>query len=208
VNSAAHSTQAFFKLSEQIAFDVIVLPDRASFNSVLHNAWGMQESACWMVGSAFPNELVLLTPRVWKTEACEHDPADWQHINDLITHELVHLVHMRANPSKEFEGVAGLDWFIEGLATYAAGQLDRNHLNRAEEAVKKGATPSVLAEAWTGDYRYGVSGSLVRYIDHHYGRPVVLGLMKVESLDEALRELGISERELLQRWEYWVENGE
>jgi hypothetical protein len=46
-----------------------------------------------MVASGIANTLTILTPRVWKTEAAEHDPDDRDRFRELVAHELVHVFH-------------------------------------------------------------------------------------------------------------------
>lgn len=183
---------------------VRVFPDRAAFDHYLHEAWGMEDAACWMVGGAEEEALVILSPRVWREEACDHDPEDDHHVRDLVAHELVHVYHMQANPTNEFGGVEGLDWFVEGLATLVSGQLDRTHGARAREAVEKGEEPASLDDAWTGPYRYGVSGSLVAFVAERVGRSGLAALLEAASREELLAEIDLSEPKLLAQWRAWV----
>jgi hypothetical protein len=183
---------------------VHVYPDRASFDRHLVESWGMPEVACWMVGGAEEEALVLLSPRVWREEACDHDPGDAAHVRDLVAHEIVHVYHMQANPSNAFDTVQGLDWFVEGLATYVSGQLERSHAARAREAVEKGEEPKSLDDAWTGPYRYGVSGSLTAFLAELVGRDGLVALLGATTRDEALLAAGLSEVEFLERWREWV----
>lgn len=183
---------------------VRVFPDRVSFDRHLREAWGMPEVACWMVGDAEEEALVLLSPKVWGESACDHDPDDADHVGDLVAHELVHVFHMQVNPSDEFAGVEGLDWFVEGLATFVSGQLERSHADRVVEAVEKGELPATLDDAWTGPYRYGVSGSLVAFVAGRVGRDGLIELLEATTREEVLAAVGLTEAELLSRWEAWL----
>ena len=82
--------------------------------------------------------------------------------------------------------------------------MRRNRLSDPREAVRTGATPARLADAWSGRYRYGVSGSLVAYIDSLWGRDAVRDLLAVTTQTQLLERLGVSEQELLARWKAWV----
>ena len=159
-----------------------------------------------MVGGAENEGVVLVSPRLW-TPDCDHDPADSQHVRDLVVHELVHVFHMQHNPSSEFEGADEIGWFVEGLATYASGQFEHGHADRALEAVESGAVPERLAEAWSGPYRYGVSGSLVAYVDDRIGRAGLAELLGATTQAEILDRLGMTEPELLAAWAAWVRAG-
>lgn len=200
----ARRVEAFFDRPFPRPVLVRVFADREAFDRHLREAWGMNESACWMVGGAEEEALVLLSPRVWREEACDHDPGDAEHIRGLLAHELVHVYHMQVNPSSEFDGVEGLDWFVEGLATFASGQLERSHAARAREAVEKGEGPVGLDDAWTGPYRYGVSGSLVAFLVERVERGRLTTLLEATTRDQVLDVVGLSEEELLAEWQGWV----
>ena len=188
--------------AEQVS--VTIAPDRAAFTAVLNAEWGVPETQCWMVGTGVADFLVVLSPRDWAAEACEHDAADTQHVQDILTHELTHVYHGQRNPTRDFDGADEVGWFAEGLAVVVAGQLDRGRMSDPREAVRAGAEPARLADAWSGRYRYGVSGSLVRYIDVTWGRDAVRDLLAVTTQAQLLTRLGVTERELLDRWKAWV----
>jgi hypothetical protein len=167
--------------------------------------WGIPQTACWMVGAADDHTLVLLSPGVWDTdEACEHDPDDAGHVRRLIAHEAVHVYHGQVNPSDDLGLLEEIGWFIEGLATWASGQLETDHAGRAAEALAAGAGPRDLATAWSGSYRYGVCGSLVAFIDDRWGRPVLRRAMEVISQAGLLGLLDTDEETFLADWQAWV----
>jgi hypothetical protein len=183
---------------------VRIFADRAGFSAGLRDAWGIPETACWMVGAADDFHLYLLSPGVWEDEACEHDPTDAEHRRLLVTHETVHVYHGQVNPSEDVGLLEEIGWFVEGLATWASGQLETAHAGRAAEAIAAGEAPAELAEAWSGPYRYGVSGSLVAWIDDHWGREAVREALAFTSWDEFEARLGMTEPEFLAGWETWV----
>lgn len=186
---------------------VTLAPDRAAFTAVLRAEWGVPETQCWMVGTGVADFLVILSPRDWAAEACEHDASDTQHVQDIVTHELTHVYHGQHNPTRDFDGADEVGWFAEGLAVVVAGQLDRGRMSDPREAVRAGAVPARLADAWSGRYRYGVSGSLVRYIDATWGRDAVRDLLAVTTQAQLLARIGVTEQELLDRWKAWVAAG-
>lgn len=183
---------------------VHVHPSRAAFTTALHEAWGVEETACWMVGAAGERTLHLLSPDVWTEQACEHDPEDRGHVRGLVTHEAVHVLHGQVNPSDDLGRLEEIGWFTEGLATYGSGQLETRHAGRAAEAIAAGEAPTTLADAWSGPYRYGVAGSMVAFIDGRWGRETLRALMRATSQDELLGTLGVTEREFLDGWASWV----
>jgi len=162
------------------------------------------ESECWMVASGTASKLSLLSPRTWKSEACEHNPDDARDTRLVVTHELVHVFHGQNNPNPNFDAMDDVGWFVEGLATYASGQLDGSKLAAAREAVEKGKAPDALENAWSGKYRYDVSGSIVKYIDLKFGRKTLLKMLKGTSEKELLGMLNVSETGLLVGWKDFV----
>lgn len=179
-------------------------PSRDAFTAALDEARGIAETACWMVGAADDRGLHLLSPGVWEEQACEHDPRDHDHVRSIVAHELVHVLHGQRNPSDDIGRLSDIGWFVEGLATYASGQLELRHAGRAEEAIETGAAPDRLADAWVGPYRYAVAGSMVGFIDYAWGRDALRGLLSATSQEEILGTLGIDEAGFLERWKDWV----
>ena len=145
--------------------EILIAGNRAQFDAAVPAAWGIAPSQCWMVGVGVADNLYLLSPSAWASDACEHNAGDAQHVQDIVTHELAHAFHGQHNPTRDFTGADEVGWFVEGLAVYVAGQLDRGRLSNPAEAIAAGAAPASLADAWSGRYRYGVSGSMVQYID-------------------------------------------
>jgi len=192
--------ESYFGAPFPASFEVLVHADRAAFEASLPPAWGMTSTECWMVASGTADVLLLLSPQAWRTQACEHDPDDALELQRLLTHELVHVYHGQHNPSPDFTAVSGLDWFVEGVATLASGQLDAERLARARDALAAGRGPARLEDAWRGPERYGFSGALVASLEARLGRAELLALLSATSLDELLGRVGVPETELLERW--------
>ncbi len=192
--------EAFFGRPFLEPYRVTVFPERAQFDAYSSGRWKTPASAPWMVAAGVADHLLLLSPRAWRAEAAEHDPDDEAHVRELLCHELVHVYHGQHNPRRDFEGLDPLGWFVEGLATLVSGQLERSHRGAAREALAAGAAPTRLEDAGSGRYRYGVSGSLVGFVEHRYGREMLWRLLAAVSEEEALSLLGTSEEELLAGW--------
>jgi hypothetical protein len=192
--------ERFFGRPFPKAFEVEVVPTRAAFDEYFRKRWKVPKTEPWMVASGVADRLVMLSPAAWKAQAAEHDPGDAAHVRDLVAHELVHVYHGQHNPRPDFDGMDDVGWLVEGLAVYASGQLERSHRGAAADALKAGKAPARLADAWSGRYRYGVSGSLVEFIDRRHGRDVLKKLLAATSNEEALRILNTTEARLLEAW--------
>jgi hypothetical protein len=204
VRSAIVRVERFFGAPFPRPFTITIHPDRAAFDASFPPEWGVGKTECWMVASGVAAGVHVLSPRAWSAQACEHDPTDELHVERLLAHELVHVFHGQHNPSPDFVDVTGIDWFVEGLATFASGQLEDEKLLSARDALESGAGPKELAAAWTGRYRYGVCGSLVAFLDHEVGRARITECLTASSGEELLDLFGLGEEELLERWRAWV----
>lgn len=198
--------EAFFGLPFKSEFKVFVHPHRSSLDSAWQNDWNMPEfrSECWMVASGIAFKLDILSPKQWDAEACEHTFADAVKTEKLITHELVHVFQGQRNASPDFSNVSGIDWLVEGLAVYASGQLDSSRIAEVKSAVKEGRIPDSLGGFWTGRLKYGLSGSVVMYIDTRYGRATLAELLPLKSIGDVLSKLQTSENTLLADWKEFI----
>ena len=192
--------ERFFGRGFPKPFAVEILPDRAAFDAYFKKRWNVPATEPWMVATGVADRLAILSPRVWKTAAAEHDPNDASHVRDIVAHELVHVFHAQANPRPDFDGMDDCGWFVEGLAVFVSGQLERSYPNAAADAIKAGRAPTRLAEAWSGRYRYGVAGSMVAFVDRHYGREVLDRMLTAVSNDEALALMKTTESGFLAAW--------
>jgi hypothetical protein len=190
----------FFGKPYPKAFKVEVVPSRAAFDKIFKERWGVEHTESWAVAAGVADGLYLLSPRVWKTEATEHDPNDPGHIQRIVAHELTHVYHGQLNPSKDFDGMDDLAWLIEGVATYVSGQMDHEHKGQDVEAIKNGKAPKELVKAWTGQYRYAISGSIVQYVDMHYGREKLTKILTLTKQSDIMEELQTTEEILLNDW--------
>lgn len=195
------TTEQFFGQPFLKTFQIVVHPNRASLDSTWQKDWGMPDfkSECWMVASGVAVKLDMISPKLWDTESCEHKYANTEKVQQLLTHELIHVFHGQRNGSPTFE-TDGLDWFVEGLATYASGQLDSARFAPVKQAIAENKIPASLDKFWSGKLRYGLSGSVVRFIDKTYGRKMILELLPLTSKTEVLKKLNLTEEELLSKW--------
>lgn len=192
------SVSEFFGEPYPDNFNIRVHPNRASLDSTWQADWQMPDfqSECWMVASGIASKLDLISPVRWDSLSCEHSYNDASATQQLITHELIHVFHGQYNPSPDFSDVSGIDWFVEGLAVYASGQLDPERLRMLKAAYSEQSLPVSLQDFWTGKNRYGLSGIAVKYIDDTYGRPKLKELLGYNDLQGILTALDISEADL------------
>lgn len=206
--SAERKITAFFGSSFKREVLLLLCPSRAAFDEALAKQWGMPKTEKWMVGAAGAESAFFLSPRVWKAEAAEHDPKDVKRIEMLVAHELTHSYHAQFSPSKDLEGLDPMAWFAEGLATYVSGQEASRHRGQAVKAVETGKFPERLEDVWKGQARYGLAGSLTRFVDVRFGRKKIVELLATTTNAEAMKLLGISEKDLMAAWKDWVRKGE
>lgn len=179
-----------------------IYPDRASLTEYWRSAWNQPSLVpeCWMVASATRSIAVALSPRVWSQSACGHNASDPSYVRRIISHEIVHVLHGQLNPLPEVNAVASLKWLTEGLAFYAAGQLDDAARSQLRGLIAGGYTPASLESVLAGQGGYGAAASIMAYIDARFGRAAVRSLTRARSTAEALTLLGVSEAALLQAW--------
>jgi hypothetical protein len=192
----------FFGQPYARTFATVVHPSRQSLDTTWQRSWNMPQfhSECWMVASGVHDRLDVLSPQTWEQEACDHAAGDTVATQRLITHELVHVFHGQKNGSPDFSNTEGIDWFVEGLAAYASGQCDSARMADVRQAINDNNIPAVLNDFWTGKNRYGLSGSVVLYIDKKFGRKKILELLPFAKKDELLAALGVSEPDLIRQW--------
>lgn len=200
------SVTSFFNRPFKSEFNVFIHPGRNSLDSTWQKEWNMPtfKSACWMVASGVADRIDVLSPKRWEREACEHTYADKSRTQQLITHELTHVFHGQQNASPDFSDSDAIDWFVEGLATFVSGQCDSRRMTAVVKAIKENQVPESLDEFWTGANRYGLSGSIVMYIDHTYGRAKLFELLPLNKKKEILTQLNTTESELLKSWKTYM----
>jgi hypothetical protein len=191
-------------------FDVYLFSDRDSLDKQWQKDWNMPEfkSQCWMVASGIGHRLDVLSPRVWELQACEHDILDTAATKKIVIHEMIHVFHGQHNPSPTFENIDNIDWFVEGIAVYASGQLDTERYRNARNFIITNGGPDVLSDIWMGENKYGLAGSIVQYIDDNYGRSTLTYLLGLTTADQILKYLKMSEEELISNWKKSIRENE
>lgn len=202
--AAAEAAEAYFGHDLQRPVTVSVLADRAAFDAAAPADWGIAPSQCWMVGVGAADRVLFLSPAAWAAEACDHRPGDADEARSILRHEMVHVYHGQFNPTGDFTGMDEAGWFVEGLAVLVSGQLNERRMAQARAAVADGTGPATLADAWSGPARYGVGGSMARFIEATWGRAMLFDLMADTSNAAILARLGLTETEFLTRWRVWL----
>jgi len=144
----------FFNATFNKEFDIYIHPNRRSLDSSRQKDWNMPDfkSECWMVASGVATKLI--SPKMWDKEACEHIYDEANKTQQLITHELVHVFHGQLNVSPDFSDVEGIDWFVEGLATYASGQCDSMRITEIKKEISNNRIPQSLDDFWKGKHKH------------------------------------------------------
>ncbi|HET9746174.1 MAG TPA: hypothetical protein VFP97_10715 [Chitinophagaceae bacterium] len=207
LKSGIEHIASFFNHKFQDTFKVYVFPDRSSLDGQWRRDWNDPtfKSECWMIASGIAHRLDILSPNSWKKEACDHNASDTAEIKEVIWHELVHVFHGQHNPDHTFSYIEKLDWLVEGVATYVSGQLDDKRIQPVRQMIIDNKIPSSLDDLWKGQNKYGLSGSLVAFIDRKYGRQKVFELLNHVNKQNALKNLAISENQLLSDWKSSIE---
>ncbi len=200
------SVKKFFDASYKKEFTVFIHPSRHSLDSTWQIDWKMPafRSECWMVASGVATKLDMISPKLWDKLACDHIYSETEKTQQLITHELFHIFHGQFNSSPDFTDTEGIDWFVEGLATYASGQCDSSRIKEVKKAIADNKIPASLDKFWTGKIKYGLSGSVVMYIDQKYGRTKLKELLPFNKKSQILSLLNITETELLDQWKEFI----
>lgn len=196
----------FFGSPFSHSYAVYVYPSRAALDSCWQKDWNAPDfhSECWMVASGVATKLDLLSPLVWPEAACEHRWTDSVASFRLFAHELTHVYHGQHNASPDFSNTDRIDWFVEGLAVYASGQCDTVRMNGTRRWLKSHPAPASLDQCWTGPLKYGLSGSVVMYLDQKLGRKALINLLPYNQKADLLRAIGMSEAELLSGWQAFM----
>ena len=200
------SVTDFFQSPFYNEFNIYIHPTRESLDSTWQKDWNMPgfKSQCWMVASGIAEKLDIISPKMWDSLACEHSYADSIETQNIITHELFHVFHGQQNESPDFSNITGIDWFVEGLATYASGQCDTIRISEVQKALLGNDVPETLNGFWSGNLRYGLSGTVMMYIDNQYGREKLFSLLKYNNLEELLISLGTTESEIIVGWRKFI----
>lgn len=203
LKQAVVAVEAFFGQPFVEPVHVTLARDRAAFDAAFPAAWEMGATQCWMVGVGVADFLVLLSPAVWTTQACDHSGSA-EEVRGIVAHELVHTYHGQRHPTRDFTGAEDAAWFVEGLAVLASGQLTQERLTVVRDAVRRGEGPTALAAVWAGPSRYGQAGSLVRFIDERYGRARLNDLLTARNSADLLLKMGTTEADLIRDWRAWL----
>lgn len=200
------TVEDFFQDRFKNDFSITIHSSRLSLDSTWQRDWNAPgfNSQCWMVASGVATKLDIISPKLWDSLACEHVYSDSIETQRLITHELVHVFHGQQNASPDFSDVTGIDWFVEGLAVYASGQYDSVRVSQVKAALSENKIPQDLTNFWSGQFKYGLSGSVVMYIDKTYGREMLISLLKYNDLGDITDRLYTTKEELRKNWEAYI----
>jgi hypothetical protein len=208
IDKGIASVNSFFNQPYTKKFSIYIHSSRISLDSSWQRDWNEPnfKSECWMVASGIATKLDMISPKLLDKLSCEHKYAETQHTQQLITHELVHVYHGQLNSSPDFSNVQGIDWFVEGLATFASGQCDSTRIAEIKKAIAENTIPKSLDAFWTGKIKYGLSGSVVQYIDQHYGRAKLKALLPLNTKQAILSNLQTTESDFLNNWRKYILN--
>ena len=73
-------------------------------------------------------------------------------------------------------------------------------MSEVKKALSEGTAPKTLDAFWTGKLRYGLSGSMVAFVDQQYGRTKLKELLNFNRRKQVMDALGTTEAALLSGW--------
>jgi hypothetical protein len=161
------------------------------------------QTECWMVAGGWATELDILSPSVWRTEACAHDGGNSNHVATVVAHELVHVLHAQRNSA--FTSLAATaPWIVEGMAAFASGQWADEYAGSVRAAVSGGFAPETFAALWTSPANYALAGSVFSYVSQRFGLDAIRQLLTARTEAELLTALSTDATTLLRDWRAWV----
>ena len=205
IDRGRQTAEQFFGTTYAATFVVKIIHDRNALNAHWRVAFQRPglETRCWEVAGGWATEFDILSPAVWSSQACGHDGTNANHVANVVTHELVHVLHGQRNPSF-FSIAATTPWILEGMAAYASGQWAAEYAGAARSALSGGFAPTTFAEIWMSSANYALAGSVFAYIHQHLGTDAVRRLLTVGSEEALLTSLSTDATTLLQDWRVWV----
>ena len=179
-------------------FDVRIYPDREQFEAYWREVGFTPQ--CWMIARVTRTGIDMLAPRVWAADGCGHDGANTTEVQQVMSHEAMHVFHARVNPLPEVNHLASLKWLNEGVAVYSAEQLDASMRSQAAQFAAGDLSGVSLSSLGLTSVGYSVGGSIAEFIDQSYGRTTLLHALRAPSTTAVLDTLHISEPGLLASW--------
>jgi hypothetical protein len=205
IERGRRTAEQFFATTYPSSFVTRVFPDRASLTARWRAVWNQPtlETQCWMIAGGWATEFDILSPSVWRTEACAHDGSNSAHVANVVAHELVHVLHGQRN-SAFMSLNAAAPWIVEGMAAFASGQWASDYASSARATVNGGFTPTTFAALWSGPANYALAGSVFSHIHQRFGVDAVRRLLTVRSEAELLTTLSTDAPTLLREWRTWM----
>ena len=199
------TTEQFFATTYPSSFVVRVMPDRAALTARWRVAWNQPalQTECWMIAGGWATELDMLSPTVWRTESCGHDGSNQTHVENVLAHELVHVLHGQRN-SGFVSLISTTPWIVEGIATFASGQWASEYASSARTTLSGGFAPQTFSALWASPANYALAGSVFAYVNQRVGADAVRRLLTVRTEAELLTALSTDAPTLLRDWRAWL----
>jgi hypothetical protein len=205
IERGRQTAEQFFATTYVSSFVVRVFPDRAALTARWRVAFNQPtlDTQCWMIAGGWATEFDILSPGVWRTEACGHDGSNANHVANVVAHELVHVLHGQRN-SALTSLAAATPWIVEGIAAFASGQWASDYAASVRPIVSGGFAPETFATLWSSSANYALAGSVFAYINQRFGVDAVRRLLTVRSEAELLTALATDAPTLLREWRSWA----
>ncbi len=145
-------------------------------------------------------DMVVLSPAAYETHsAFKYIPDDFRR---LLAHELVHMVEENLTPDIETTP----RWWSEGLAVYLSGQwrYEDGFRQPALKGVEKNKIPPIAQIQTDRRLAYDWGWTIVRFIEHAYGKKMILKIVKECADGDVFSTLGEKADILENRWRSWL----
>ena len=160
-----------------------------------HNNMGMQNSPDWVAGSAWRNEIYMVSPL---NPGTVHT---YDSLMKVIVHEFVHVVQYDIYPYNYPKR-----WLAEGLASYEAGQIPNKTIMKVK--IDGGKIPTLSdmnSKNFAENDGYDFSYTVAEYLVKEYGYEPIIDMIKTPQKMEEI--LGKSLDEFEKDWiNYLKEN--
>lgn len=209
LSTAKQALNAYFNPSQALPLvRAFLAPDRMAFDCLVDDVLGIaieRPSDPRRIAQPQRTDIILLSPSAYETQsAYAYVPEDYFR---MITHELVHVFQEWLSPGIEQSPL----WWDEGLAVYLSNQWQFESQFQFREpvvaAMKRNEIPSWADVQTDPSFAYTFGWTLVRYIEHQWGKDALVRIITQMNDGDVLSQLGEDDATFEQGWRVWLKGG-